>query len=529
MIVENNNNNSNGHGSDVARKNTPARLTPLQGKTEDTYHTSANISKESDANRSQFFTQADVDETQRLVNPHYLLPPIPRNMNQSNASDRLDYLTLHQSDLSPRTLNPLGMERYLLNTVILPDKQVQLSLSEEAELQRRVAEDLRGLSSQVLKAIYLELTAYDPKLTGYVHFNDLTITLLRNQVNLSVYNQRLLAAMFMSESEPDKVHYEKFLYFLSSSMKKNSELMKSDFTRGQDLKLSRSGFQNPPISDREPASGRGYHDNLSNNSNHVATDTTAPTRKTNKRTEYDTSQLLHVVEEQLKERNTRNLDIDRIWDMFRHADRSCSQVLSREQIKALAFQCRIQLDEDILDQVIDRCYKGNDRYWWEQFLNFIGRFLVHKTGLNIPERSRDFVKPYSRQDFNRAEDDVNRGFASKESRLAAVEKKESELAKLEKIVQMTRQRINEMRRTSTLAEPWLKRFMSMAQAMYDFDENRTGYLTAMEARWLTREYSQGLDLGLTDKAIQMAIRRSTDDDTQAVAIEHLLRTLVSQG
>lgn len=40
--------------------------------------------------------------------------------------------------------------------------------------------------------------------------------------------------------------------------------------------------------------------------------------------------------------------------------------------------------------------------------------------------------------------------------------------------QMTRQRINEMRRTSTLAEPWLKRFMSMAQAMYDFDENRTG-------------------------------------------------------
>lgn len=34
---------------------------------------------------------------------------------------------------------------------------------------------------------------------------------------------------------------------------------------------------------REPASGRGYHDNLSNNSNHVATDTTAPTRKTNKR------------------------------------------------------------------------------------------------------------------------------------------------------------------------------------------------------------------------------------------------------
>ena len=32
---------------------------------------------------------------------------------------------------------------------------------------------------------------------------------------------------------------------------------------------------------------------------------------------------------------------------------------------------------------------------------------------------------------------MNRGFASKESRLAAVEKKESELAKLEKIVQVT--------------------------------------------------------------------------------------------
>lgn len=51
------------------------------------------------------------------------------------------------------------------------------------------------------------------------------------------------------------------------------------------------------------------------------------------RTKYDTPQLLHVVEEQLKERDTRHLDIDRIWDMFRHADRSFSQVLSREQVE----------------------------------------------------------------------------------------------------------------------------------------------------------------------------------------------------
>lgn len=51
------------------------------------------------------------------------------------------------------------------------------------------------------------------------------------------------------------------------------------------------------------------------------------------RTKYDTHQLLRVVEEQLRERDTGQLDIDRIWDMFRHADRSRSQVLSREQVQ----------------------------------------------------------------------------------------------------------------------------------------------------------------------------------------------------
>lgn len=46
---------------------------------------------------------------------------------------------------------------------------------------------------------------------------------------------------------------------------------------------------------------------------------------------------------------------------------------------------------------------GNSTYRWERFLNFIGRFLVHKTGLSIPDRPKDFVKPYSSPNFNRAE------------------------------------------------------------------------------------------------------------------------------
>lgn len=134
------------------------------------------------------FSQTNVGETQRWLNPHYLIPPIPRSMNESKASEHPDdYFTGNQSDLSTRGMNPLGLERHLLDTVILPDKPIHLSLAEEVELRQRVAEDLQGLSSRVLKEVYLELAAFDPKLTGYIHFNDLTFTLLRSQVIILCY------------------------------------------------------------------------------------------------------------------------------------------------------------------------------------------------------------------------------------------------------------------------------------------------------------------------------------------------------
>lgn len=131
------------------------------------------------------YSQTNVGETQRLLNPNYLIPPIPRSMNESKASEHPDdYFTGNQSDLSTRGMNPLGLERHLLDAVILPDKPIRLSLSEEVELRQRVAEDLQGLSGQVLKDVYLELAVFDPKLTGYIHFNDLTFTLLRSQVTV---------------------------------------------------------------------------------------------------------------------------------------------------------------------------------------------------------------------------------------------------------------------------------------------------------------------------------------------------------
>lgn len=40
--------------------------------------------------------------------------------------------------------------------------------------------------------------------------------------------------------------------------------------------------------------------------------------------------------------------------------------------------------------------------------------------------------------------------------------------------QITRQRLNDMKRTFTQREPWMKRFMSLAHALYEFDENKTG-------------------------------------------------------
>lgn len=111
---------------------------------------------------------------------NYVLPPISSNANDSTSP--INNENMFRSQVVAKRSDSLGLDRHLHDFAILPNEAVQLNLMEEVELKHRVSKDLRGVSIKSLKDIYIELTKFDPQLTGYTDFTDLSFTLLRNQV-----------------------------------------------------------------------------------------------------------------------------------------------------------------------------------------------------------------------------------------------------------------------------------------------------------------------------------------------------------
>ena len=76
----------------------------------------------------------------------------------------------------------MNLERLLPRDTYLPVASMHLDTETQAELRKQLGEDLGNFNIAKLKNMYLELTGYDPHLTGYVQYSQLQTTLLRHQV-----------------------------------------------------------------------------------------------------------------------------------------------------------------------------------------------------------------------------------------------------------------------------------------------------------------------------------------------------------
>ena len=87
-----------------------------------------------------------------------------------------------QNKSANRGPTPLGNP----NDNYLPRNPIYLNPQEESALMMDTSRELKNYTSEQLKNFYSDLTSYDPSLTGFAHYNYISLVAMRNQVRFRV-------------------------------------------------------------------------------------------------------------------------------------------------------------------------------------------------------------------------------------------------------------------------------------------------------------------------------------------------------
>ncbi len=140
------------------------------------------------------------------MNPYPLLPPISPSAQFSNrqptSQQQAQQQQLQQQQLQQN--NTLSIDHIVgdssmpnsqnksanggqtslenPNDNYLPRNPIFLNPQEESSLVIDTIRELKNYTSEQLKNFYSDLTSYDPSLSGFTHYNYITLVAMRNQV-----------------------------------------------------------------------------------------------------------------------------------------------------------------------------------------------------------------------------------------------------------------------------------------------------------------------------------------------------------
>ncbi|KAF6030700.1 C1orf87 [Bugula neritina] len=429
----------------------------------------------------------------------------------------------------------------------IPSQPISLSKIEEMELLRSLGASLEYNNMDVLKQIYNEITSsYDHALSGWAYFSDVSLTLVKCQVNLSPENLKTAASLFVSPEKPGSVNYERLLSFLASAIKLHN-------TKKDPRYFSQAG------------------EKQKSNLDFLSINTRAP-RPTNEISGAQ-GKLIRMVEDQLAQGDFA-LDVEQLRNQFTLADRLHRDSLSHGEIKEICYRNRVPLQESVINHVLDRCRTtGDGQYRWTDFIDFLEKVQGTGTGLTITSKQpSEYVKKlpspmesWPRPDVGRAEPPStykhsprvpyqeqvaqelpSHGRDSETPQLAYGSQVPSATDYLKaegKQVQSDAVQTENIESRSSTAqlksllpqrlaqgngeESWLDKFGMLAQALYRNDLDKNGIIKADECRWLLTEYNEIYGLNLNKLAIDQGIQQSTS--AAGTSIDSVLKILLTSA
>ena len=133
-----------------------------------------------------------------------MTPSIDHIIPESNSAPLLKQTS--------RDATPFGNH----NDNYLPRNPIYLNPQEEQSLMIDTNRELKSYTSEQLKNFYSELTSYDPTLSGFTHYNYVTLVAMRNRFPISESLLRFLMSRYVSlNKEKGCVNYEELVKFLA--------------------------------------------------------------------------------------------------------------------------------------------------------------------------------------------------------------------------------------------------------------------------------------------------------------------------
>nr|XP_034312151.1 uncharacterized protein LOC105317356 isoform X32 [Crassostrea gigas] len=242
----------------------------------------------------------------------------------------------------------------------LPSDPVKYTSDQRQRLLDTTAEEMRGVTTERLKGAYHLLSRIDRQLNGLCQFENVKDILRQERADPSEDTLRLIAAMCVVPKVQNMVNYEDVITFLNEAIR---------LTQNGPTDTSRHQYY-------QPGGAHGVK-NIS-----------IPREK-------ETALLLQKTAQQL---GTSKIDIEALTRTFQFYDNERTEMLSANEIKNVLFDNKIQLSENLIDDILAKMTDANrdGKYNWRRFVDFLERVQPAKTGLEITYNKRplEYAKQY---------------------------------------------------------------------------------------------------------------------------------------
>ncbi|CAF4845080.1 unnamed protein product [Rotaria sp. Silwood1] len=427
------------------------------------------------------------------LNQYPVLPPISANNNRPETSDRKSVTDGQQQIQQPfndqvvpsnETMPSLNFnnereyydnqyqqqqqqqQQPLMNNedTYLPDEPVLLTNYEEDRLAEQIRTQLGGpVAVDRLKLLYQQLAAYDPNLTGYVHYSN--IQSLTYQLGLHMADDTLRFAMckfVSSDRQHGFVNYEDLIRYFGKCL----------------ASVSPNQYDNQQQQQERNSPQKTIRPNINQFSND------------NEQFDPDERQIRVLLKQNLKHFDlSGTIDFDKLTHELNNVDRNQSGVLNRQQIEEVVYKVRIPLQRSLIYQILEKHCRVSPRlYDWRMFVQYLQEQIFDIK--QIQDRSSPVYTQYV-PSRNQWLDNLQKEFHEKD-RLRIIDRfiSNNEGVRLE----------------STHPTAWFTRFLRLANAMYTHRRNsnvsQEFVLPREEARRLFRAYNHIWDLKIDEYTIQ---------------------------
>lgn len=462
------------------------------------------------------------NQDQASLNPFPILPPISAREANANYQGQQKY----QSSIDHIVANePNSFNQSNLNTNInnnnqnaeyLPPVPINLTAQEELALVSDVKKEFKNANADQIRKFYSELAQYDPRLTGFVHYQYVNISAMKANLPVNESLMRFVMSRFVSpQKERGYVNYDELIKFFDRCIQEQPPMQNNMYSTnnnmyGQQPQMMPNNMYQEQMPYQAPPANMGLEQDTSG------------------KYDPDEQAILRLMHENMREWDQINLvNCDHLRRKFYQADRNQSYILSQSEIEDVCYRNRVPIQRSLTFQILEKyCKVTPNRYRWPAFVDFLEKLY----NLRLPNKKKTDYTIRTDEKDNYAETfvyrikqlDTLKSKASEEERIEEINKQINNLQSMKSEVQ---QNIGSNFDHYAKGESWFTRFMRLANAIYS---HRTGTggefsLPTDEARSLIKAYNMVYELKIPHEVIEDGLTKCQSGNM--LVIDDLLKVL----